>query len=121
MFAEDVNLLPNDMFTRMLAAALSKPEHFQDMARELFDKMQSGGMVGFERVDWFNGGLFDRSEALKITEDELAWLTIAASRDWKDVEPAIFGTLLEQREGPMGASALEGTSTRPRSRRGGAA
>ena len=60
MFAEDVGLLPNDMFTRMLRRARREPEKFADLARKLFGAISTGGEVGFEDVDWFNGGLFAR-------------------------------------------------------------
>ena len=48
----------------------------------------------------FNGGLFrpgpqGGADPLPVTEDELALLILAAGKDWADVEPAIFGTLLE--------------------------
>ena len=59
MFAEDVGLLPNLMFTRMLEHAVTRPSEFVDMAQDLFRAMQGGGRVGFEHVEWFNGGLFD--------------------------------------------------------------
>jgi hypothetical protein len=35
-----------------------------DLAQDLFRAMQSGGRVGFEHVEWFNGGLFDTDEVL---------------------------------------------------------
>jgi hypothetical protein len=60
IFAEDVGLLPNAMFTRMLEASRASPGQFAGHAGKLFAAMKSGGMVGFERVDWFNGGLFRR-------------------------------------------------------------
>ena len=68
MFAEDVGLLPNLMFTRMLEHAVISPAEFVDMAQDLFRAMQSGGRVGFEHVEWFNGGLFDTDEALTAGE-----------------------------------------------------
>ena len=52
MFAEDVDLLPADMFTRMLTQARSQPEKFVVGARKLFGAMSTGGQVGFEDVDW---------------------------------------------------------------------
>ena len=60
MFAEDVELLPNNMFTRMLEQAYEQPEEFEHMASDLFAAMSTGGRVGFEKVAWFNGGLFRR-------------------------------------------------------------
>lgn len=47
------------------------------------------------RVRHFNGGLFREAEALALDEQEIGELIAACSRDWKNVEPAIFGTLLE--------------------------
>jgi hypothetical protein len=44
----------------------------------------------------FNGGLFKDAEALPLSEVQLSLLIEAASRDWREVEPAIFGTLLER-------------------------
>ena len=42
----------------------------------------------------FNGGLFEDATALPLTADQLQLLIEAAEADWRDVEPAIFGTLL---------------------------
>jgi hypothetical protein len=49
-----------------------------------------------EDIKQFNGGLFHDAISVEITEDELTLLEKAARRDWHAVEPAIFGTLLEQ-------------------------
>ncbi len=64
MFAEDVKLLPNRMFQRMLEHSASNPDEFETNACTLFAAMKDGGPVGFEKVEWFNGGLFDTDEAL---------------------------------------------------------
>jgi SAM-dependent methyltransferase len=48
----------------------------------------------------FNGGLFYESSALAVTRDQLELLIEAAKADWRDVEPAIFGTLLERALSP---------------------
>jgi len=64
MFAEDVGLLPDNLFTRMLERSRTKPETFVANATMLFGAMATGGAVGFESVDWFNGGLFDDDHAL---------------------------------------------------------
>ena len=42
-----------------------------------------------------NGGLFSDSHAFPLGEPEIRRLILAASKSWKDVEPAIFGSLLE--------------------------
>ena len=54
MFAEDVGLLPDAMFTRMLEQARKHPAAFADLARALFGAMATGGRVGFEPVSWFD-------------------------------------------------------------------
>ena len=66
MFADDVGLLPAHMFTRMLKHARRTPADFVDLASDLFRAMAYGGRIGFEPVDWFDGGLFDDATALPL-------------------------------------------------------
>jgi len=93
MFAEDVELLPAKMFLRMLQAAKLTPGEFQKLASSLFGAMKDGGLIGFERIDWFNGGLFDDDHALPLTADDIALCLRAAALDWSEIDPSIFGTL----------------------------
>lgn len=93
MFAEDTGLLPDKMFVRMLEAAKSKPAEFQKLASSLFGAMKDGGLIGFERIDWFNGGLFDDDSALPLTADDIALCLRAAALSWSEIDPSIFGTL----------------------------
>lgn len=106
MFAEDVDLLPRDMFQRMLDAARIRPEDFEVHASTLFRAMRSGGMVGFEAVEWFNGGLFDDDEALPLTREDVAEVLAAARLDWAEIDPSIFGTLFERGLDPDKRSQL---------------
>jgi type II restriction/modification system DNA methylase subunit YeeA len=106
MFAEDVNLLPNKMFQRMLEGCAAAPENFELHARTLFGAMRSGGMVGFEKVDWFNGGLFDDDAALPLNSDDLKDLLAATKLDWSDIDPSILGTLFERGLDPAKRSQL---------------
>ena len=60
MFAEDVGLLPKELFTCMLGRSQARPELFARFASELFGAMANkGGTVGFDEIGWFNGGLFN--------------------------------------------------------------
>lgn len=93
MFAEDAELLPNKMFLRMLQAAKSEPSKFRQHASTLFAAMKDGGLVGFEQIEWFNGGLFDDSESLDLEADEIVICLRVAELDWSEVDPSIFGTL----------------------------
>ena len=106
MFAEDVGLLPNDMFTRMLGQARRSPEDFAAMARDLFGAMAEGGRVGFETVAWFNGGLFDSDDALPLTRDEITTTLKASALDWSEIDPSILGTLFERGLDPAKRSQL---------------
>ena len=96
MFAEDVGLLPGAMFTRMLEQARGRPDGFADMARALFGAMAAGGLVGFESVAWFNGGLFDDDAALPLEKAEIETALEAAALDWSEIDPSILGTLFER-------------------------
>jgi type II restriction/modification system DNA methylase subunit YeeA len=106
MFAEDIGLLPNYMFSRMLEHAVSRPDEFMELAQDLFRAMQSGGRVGFEHVEWFNGGLFDSNEALPLDSQDTKLVLKAARLDWSDIDPSIFGTLFERGLDPDKRSQL---------------
>ena len=96
MFAEDVGLLPNNLFTRMLEQARLRPIDFPDLARDLFGAMSAGGRVGFEAVAWFDGGLFDDDSALPLDRAEIETVRNAGALDWSEVDPSILGTLFER-------------------------
>ncbi|MQB34745.1 class I SAM-dependent DNA methyltransferase [Rhizobium rhizogenes] len=107
MFAEDVQLLPNKMFERMLANCHNNPGDFETDASTLFAAMsKQNGKVGFEKVDWFNGGLFDNSAALPLERMDIADLQAAARLDWSDIDPSILGTLFERGLDPSKRSQL---------------
>ena len=96
MFADDVGLLPGHMFTRMLEQARRTPAHFADLAGDLFRVMASGGRVGFETVDWFNGGLFDDDTVLPLEKVDIDTVLAASKLDWSEIDPSILGTLFER-------------------------
>jgi type II restriction/modification system DNA methylase subunit YeeA len=97
MFAEDAGLLPGDLLKRLASAGKDDPTVFADGLRDLFTKMaEQGGLFGAERIDWFNGGLFDSAAVLPLTDEEIALVDRVSRLDWSQVEPAIFGTLFER-------------------------
>ena len=96
MFADDVGLLPGHMFTRMLEQARRTPAQFADLAGDLFRVMASGGRVGFETVEWFNGGLFDDDTALPLEKSDIDTVLAASRLDWSEIDPSILGTLFER-------------------------
>ena len=96
MFADDVGLLPDHMFTRMLRHAQPAPERFTELAGDLFEVMATGGRVGFETVAWFNGGLFDDSATLPLEKSDIETVLAASDLDWSEIDPSILGTLFER-------------------------
>ncbi|MDE0060131.1 MAG: class I SAM-dependent DNA methyltransferase, partial [Defluviicoccus sp.] len=106
MFAEDVGLLPGNMFTRMLEQARRRPDEFAELARDLFGAMSVGGRVGFESVAWFNGGLFDDDAALPLDREGIETALKASALDWSEIDPSILGTLFERGLDPDKRSQL---------------
>ena len=98
MFAEDVGLLKEHLFTQALETRwILNPKMFKPEVEALWEAMNEGTSFGFHgQLLRFNGGLFAESEAFALTKAQLEVLLQAAKRDWCNVEPAIFGTLLER-------------------------
>lgn len=97
MFAEDVKLIPRRSFTELLEGMRGDVSVFPDMVQSLWSNMAGGGFSPIlkQKLLRFNGGLFESAEALPVTDEQLELLIEASRADWRDVEPAIFGTLLE--------------------------
>lgn len=100
MFAEDIGLLPKDGFKRLLAKIVEekRPDRFKPACEHLWQAMDQGGFEPWlgEKILRFNGGLFAESHAFALKIEEIGVLLRAARADWSQVEPAIFGTLLER-------------------------
>ena len=98
MFAEDVGLLPEGGFEELLGRMVETPEHFAPALESLWRVMDTGGYAPHlnATIKRFNGALFRKRKAIALEKEDIRELRIAAERDWRDVEPAIFGTLLER-------------------------
>jgi hypothetical protein len=98
MFAEDVGLLPEKSFREILQECEKNPDIFTHDVTQLWEAMNSGGWAHALRqeVKKFNGEFFRNCAALPLGREEIGELRQAASYSWKDVDPSIFGTLLEQ-------------------------
>jgi hypothetical protein len=64
------------------------------------------------KVRKFNGEFFRKRAALPLGREEIGELRQAASYTWKEVDPSIFGTLVEQALDPKNASDLAHTTRR---------
>jgi type II restriction/modification system DNA methylase subunit YeeA len=94
-FANSVKLLPDGFFPKLLDRAAQKPERAQALFNQLFKAMENGGEFDLTDIAWFNGGLFDGRRALPLNAGDIVLLQSAASFDWSQIDPSIFGTLFE--------------------------
>ncbi len=108
MFAEDVALIPKGSFTELLKSLKDDPGQLVPLLAALWKEMDTGGfsVVLRKTLPRFNGKLFKHPEVLPLTKAQIGLLIEAASADWTQVEPAIFGTLLERALDPRERHAL---------------
>ncbi|MCE2780413.1 class I SAM-dependent DNA methyltransferase [Limnohabitans sp.] len=119
MFAEDVGLLPasekgegKGAFTELLQTHRQQPPTLQRMLQALWADMDRGGFSAAlaREVLKFNGKLFKASQsegyALPLHRSQIDSLLETAKANWTEVEPAIFGTLLERALDPDERHAL---------------
>lgn len=106
MFAEDIGILPRNLFTRFLETASQRPDRFEGMARGLFQAMKEGGNFGAEFIDWFNGGLFADDDVLPLEPGGIRAVLKVCRLNWSEIEPSIFGTLFERGLDPGKRSQL---------------
>ncbi|MDB5643565.1 MAG: hypothetical protein JWN07_2882, partial [Hyphomicrobiales bacterium] len=102
MFAEDIELLPRGSFRTVLDKCRKEPKLFQRLVSQLWEAMDTGGFAYALETDVmrFNGKLFKDRRVFDLPAEEIGELFEAARADWRQVEPAIFGTLLEQALNP---------------------
>ena len=109
MFAEDIGLLPQDIFTRLLDECRRGASSY-DLIGGLFRQMNDSNPARAGRyagVDYFNGGLFANIDPIELTPPELGPLFAAANENnWGYVQPVIFGTLFESSLGKEERHAL---------------
>ena len=125
MFAEDVGLLPRapstvraepveavGSFVHLLKTYREQPATLVNMLRVFWQGMDAGGFnpAIAQDVLRFNGKLFKGAGSdgyvLPLTTAQIDGLLRAARANWTEVEPAIFGTLLERALDPTERHAL---------------
>ncbi len=107
-FAEDCSLIPKGSFTKLLLEQRAKPDILKHQLEALWATMDTGGFspaLGVQ-LKKFNGYLFKTRTAILLEDDEIKVLIDAGSYDWTEVEPAIFGTLLERALNPKERAKL---------------
>ena len=109
LFSEDVDLLPNGLFSQLIDEALEGTKNqglmgghviskSYDLIGGLFEAMNKPGLKDGGRytgVDYFNGGLFSEIYPIELTLTELNNLNAASKKNWRNVNPAIFGSIFE--------------------------
>ena len=102
MFAEDVRLLPEQSFRNLLQQHRERADTAMRMLAQLWRDMDGGGFSAVLATDvlQFNGKLFKQPDTLPLDTAQIDLLIEAARADWRFVEPAIFGTLLERALSP---------------------
>jgi hypothetical protein len=106
LFAEDVGLLPERLFPRLLDQTRRNAKDFAGVLSQLFGVMKAGGYFGSERILYFNGGLFDDDHVLELDGDAMDIIANIDALDWGQMEPSIFGTLFERGLDPSKRSQL---------------
>jgi hypothetical protein len=103
MFAEDRQLLPEDLFIGLVRECLERsrlgqPSNTYDILGNLFQEMNRPGITPagrYKGVAYFNGGLFREVNPIELITKELEVLEVAAAQNWKAVRPSIFGNIFE--------------------------
>ena len=108
MFAEDSGLIPPGSFTTLLKNQRAHPEHLEHQLSALWTAMDKGEFSPALGVPLrkFNGYLFKERTAIPLDAEELEVLIKAGEHIWTEVEPAIFGTLLERALNPKERAKL---------------
>jgi len=104
LFAEDVELLPDHLFSKLIneclyeaGEALIIPKSY-DIIGNLFVEMNTKGIASagiYKGVDYFNGGIFKDIHKIELTRSELISLQNSAVKKWQNVNPGIFGSIFE--------------------------
>ena len=107
LFAEDVGLLPGNLFTRIIEKYQTRDSRkISHDIGDLFKAMARGGDVYGESIPFFNGNLFDDLPTLELNGLEIETVHKAAALDWSEMDPSIFGTLFERVMDPAQRSQL---------------
>jgi len=106
LFAEDIELLPQKLFSRIVDNGRLKPGVFNQQLRMLFGAMAEGGFFGVDIIRHFDGGLFDSADAVDLDHEALRILHGVTALDWSAIEPSIIGTLFERSLDPSKRAQL---------------
>ncbi len=95
LYAEDTDLLPNKFFEGIASNYWNNPQLFNLFIQDLFEVMSEGGRFGINLIRHFNGDLFSSIKPVDLSEPALLNLSMAVGKNWRNIEPSVFGTLFE--------------------------
>ena len=96
LYAEDAGLLPAGILSDILNANRQRPDLSNRAIANLFEQMAGGGLFGAHEIAHFNGDLFRPDEPVELSASAMQRLGEAVSKNWRNIEPSIFGTLFER-------------------------
>ena len=106
LFAEDVGILPDGLFTKLVTQPHRTAGAVSGQLRQLFAAMASGGSFGADEIPLVDGGLFNDDSTLDLDGDSLHILAEVSGLDWSSVEPSVLGTLFVRSLDPDKRSQL---------------
>ena len=96
LYAEDAGLLPDSILADILNANRQRPDLSNRAIANLFEQMASGGLFGAHEIAHFNGDLFLPDDPVELSPNAMQRLGEAVAKNWRNIEPSIFGTLFER-------------------------
>ncbi len=106
LFAEDIGLLPEHLFSNLIEKTRTEPARFSKYVGDLFSAMAAGGDFLLQNIRHFNGNLFTDGAVLELGTAELAIIEDVSRLDWSAIDASIFGTLFERGMDPAKRSQL---------------
>lgn len=103
MFAEDTGSFPEDLFVKTITEfGGGDGEHLQSLLKQIFDVMNIPGKqrgdipAHINAFPYVNGGLFaEASEVPAFNRRARRILIEAAQLDWREINPDIFGSMIQ--------------------------
>ena len=101
MFAEDLGQIPAQGFTRIVDDLIANPRRSSaDDVGGLFERLNDPAQERpthglYAGVPYANGSLFQEPTRIDLTTVELELLREASAFNWRQVQPSIFGSLLQ--------------------------
>ncbi|BCT78277.1 DNA modification methyltransferase [Sinomonas cyclohexanicum] len=111
LYAEDLLMLEDYPMQNLVARLRANPNlnpaaEFQFFFTVLNQKGNHNRTGHYSGTRYVNGDLFSSASGIALNQVELKLLASAAEFDWRQVDPTIFGSLLEGVLGPERRSAL---------------